>query len=311
VLKDRTVESFDKKTFIFQGSPMVLELFCDVDDFLKSEKNIIYKSSLRKTNQRLRSASLSTSELVTIVVLFHSSGYKTFKHYYINFVCKYLRAEFPSLVSYSRFIQLKPRTLLPMAAFLKSKLGKCSGISIIDSTSINVCHNRRIMRNKVFSGLAKRGKSTMGWFFGFKLHLIANDKGELLSIKLTKGDVDDRKPVPKMVKNIFGKLFGDKGYLSQKLSATLRHNGVKLITTIRKNMKNKLMPLFDKLMIRKRFIIETINDKLKNECQIEHTRHRSPTNFAVNLLAGLLGYQLSPKKPALKMPSFFDKILIA
>jgi hypothetical protein len=151
----------------------------------------------------------------------------------------------------------------------------------------------------------------MGWFFGFKVHLITNDRGELLSIRLTKGNVDDRQPVPKMIKNIFGNLFGDKGYLSGKLSEKLRSKGIKLVTTIRKTMKNKLMLLFDKIMLRKRFIIETINDKLKNECQIEHTRHRSPTNFLINLLAGLICYQMNPKKPALKMPARLSKILIA
>ena len=204
-----------------------------------------------------------------------------------------------------------PRIIFPMAALMKFLLGKCTGISIIDSTSINICHNRRIKRNKVFSGLAERGKSTMGWFYGFKLHLITNDRGYLLSIKVTKGNVDDRKPVPGMIKNIFGKLFGDKGYLSGKLAGKLRSNGVQLVTTIRKNMKNKLMPWLDKIMIRKRFIIETINDKLKNECQIEHTRHRSPVNFVLNLLAGLICYQMSPKKPSLKMPKGFREIALA
>ncbi|MCA9507375.1 MAG: transposase [Myxococcales bacterium] len=144
-----------------------------------------------------------------------------------------------------------------------------------------------------------------------KVHLIANDRGELLSIRLTKGYVDDCQPVPKMVKNIFAKLFGDKGYLSSSLSEKLRSNGLYLITSIRKNMKNKLMSLFNKITLIKRFIIETINDKLKNEYQIEHTRHRSPINFLINLLTDLTCCQMSPKKPALKMPSNLNNNLIA
>ena len=290
---------------------MLIELFCAVDDFLNSQKLNPVKAILNSNKIRNRAGSLSTSELVTIFIWFHCSGYKNFKQYYLEYVCRHLRKEFPRLISYSRFIQLMPRLVVPIAMFLKASFGKCSGISIIDSTSINVCHNRRIRRNKVFSGLAERGKTTMGWFFGLKVHLIANDRGELLSVRLTEGNVDDRQPVPKMVENIFGKLFGDKGYLSGSLSEKLRSNGVLLITTIRKNMKNKLMPLLDKIMLRKRFIIETINDKLKNECQIEHTRHRSPTNFLVNLLAGLTCYQMSSKKPAIRMPSNLNKILIA
>ena len=290
---------------------MLVELFCTIDDFLKSQELKPIKRIIANKATRNRSGSLSTSELMTIFIWFHCSGYKNFKQFYLEYVCRHLRKEFPGLISYSRFIQLMPRLVMPVAMFLKACFGKCSGISIIDSTSINVCHNRRIMRNKVFSGLAERGKTTMGWFFGFKVHLITNDRGELLSVTLTKGNVDDRQPVPKMVKNIFGNLFGDKGYLSGTLSEKLRSNGVRLITTIRKNMKNKLMPLLDKIMLRKRFIIETINDKLKNECQIEHTRHRSPTNFLINLLAGLICYQMNPKKPALKMPANFNRIIIA
>jgi len=290
---------------------MLTELFCSIDDFLKSQKINPVNALSPKKKLRNRAGSLSKSELATIIVYFHYSGYKNFKQYYIEYVCRHLRKYFPGLISYSRFIQLTPRVLVLISSFLQSRFGKCSGVSFIDSTTINVCHNRRIIRNKVFSGLAERGKSTMGWFFGFKVHLITNDQGELLSVKLTKGNVNDRQPVPKMVRNIFGKLFGDKGYLSSVLSNKLRSKGLHLVTTIRKNMKNKLMPLFDKIMLRKRFIIETINDKLKNECQIEHTRHRSPTNFLINLIAGLTCYQMTPKKPALKIPSDFNDTLIA
>lgn len=289
---------------------MLTELFCSVDDFVKSQKyNPVKALAVKKI--RNRNGTMSMSELMTIVIWFHCSGYKTFKHYYLEHVCKHLRQDFPNLISYSRIIQLMPRLVMPLAAYLKSSFAKCSGISIIDSTSIHVCHNRRITRNRVFSGVAERGKTTMGWFFGFKVHLIVNDRGELISVTLTKGNIDDRKPVPRMVKDIFGKLFGDKGYLSSALSEKLRSQGINLITTIRKNMKNKLMPFVDKVLLRKRFIIETINDKLKNECQIEHTRHRSPMNFLLNLLAGLICYQKSPKKPALKTPAGFVNHLIA
>jgi len=132
----------------------------------------------------------------------------------------------------------------------------------------------------VFAGLAQRGKTSTGWFFGFKLHLIFNDRGELLNLMLTPGNVDDRKPVPKMVRKLLGKLFGDKGYISQTLrDELLRTFNVELVTGVRSNMKNTLMPLMDKLLLRKRAIIETIIDQLKNISQIEHSRHRSPINF--------------------------------
>lgn len=130
-----------------------------------------------------------------------------------------------------------------------------------------------------------------------QLHIITNEKGGLLSVKITPGNVDDRNPVLDMVKNLFGKLFGDKGYISENLTENLLKQGIQLVTGIRKNMKNKLLPLIDKLLLRKRSIIETINDQLKNICQIEHTRHRSVTNFAANLVAGLIAYTHLERKP--------------
>jgi len=127
-----------------------------------------------------------------------------------------------------------------------------------------------------------------------------NDRGEIISWSLTQGNVDDRKPVSNLAKNIKGKLFGDKGYISQPLFKDLFEKGTQLITTIRSNMKNRLLPLFDRILLRKRFIIETINDQLKNIAQIEHSRHRSSTNFLINLMAALSAYQLKLKKPRLK-----------
>jgi hypothetical protein len=212
-----------------------------------------------------------------------------------------MRSEFPNLVSYNRFVELMPRTLIPLLAYMRGRKGNCTGISFVDSTPLKVCHNRRINRHKVFAGLAERGKTSMGWFFGFKLHLVVNDQGEILAFQLTPGNVDDRKPVPKMTKKLFGKLFGDRGYISQALFQQLYEEGLMLITSLRKNMKNHLMLLEDKLMLRKRSIIETINDQLKNISQIEHTRHRSYANFIVNLLAGLIAYDLQAKKPSLNL----------
>jgi len=150
--------------------------------------------------------------------------------------------------------------------------------------------------------------SSMGWFYGFKLHLIVNEQGELLAVQLTPGNVDDRKPLAEMSKNLFGKLFGDKGYLSQALFEALYERGLELITSLRKGMKPQLMRLTDRLLLRKRFIIETITDQLKNVSQIEHTRHRSPTNFAVNLIAGLIAYTHQPKKPAIRLPEALGQL---
>ena len=193
--------------------------------------------------------------------------------------------------------------MIPLLMFLKLIcFGTCTGITFVDSTKISVCKDKRIKRNKVFKGLAEVGKSSMGWFFGFKLHLVCNDKGELLNFCLTKGNVDDRNPdVFKVLsKELFGKLYGDKGYISSTLFELLFNDGIHLITGIKSNMKNRLMSFRDRILLRKRAVIETINDELKNICQIEHSRHRGTANFIMNLLAALSAYCFFDKKPAIK-----------
>ena len=283
----------------------ITKLFCLVDNFvntlnIKDIPMLVADSGKQKRN---RQPKLSLSEMVTIMILFHESGYRTFKWYYLNYVCVHMRGEFPHLISYSRFIAHMQKTTKVLILLMQKMMGENTGISFVDSTSIAVCHNKRITRNKTFANLATRGKTSMGWFFGFKLHLIVNDKGEIQALNLTKGNVDDRIPVLKMAKNIRGKLFGDKGYLSSQLFKELWENGLRLVTTIRKNMKPKLVPMIDRILLRKRFIIETINDQLKNIYQIEHSRHRSPINFIANLFSGLICYQLVEKKPSLKADS--------
>lgn len=280
------------------------ELFCNVDDFCQSFIPIWRKQLLSAGEiQRQRNRSLSISEIMTILIHFHQSHYRDFKAYYTDYVLERLQKEFPGLVSYTRFVEFIPSVLIPLCVYLRTCcFGICTGISFMDATSLAVCKNPRIHSHKVFSGLAERGKTSTGWFFGFKLHLIFNDRGQLLNLMLTPGNVDDRKPVPKMVRNLFGKLFADKGYISKKLfEELLRTFNVQLVTGIRSNMKNVLMPLIDKLLLRKRAIVETIIDQLKNISQIEHSRHRSPINFLVNLLCGLIAYSHQPKKPSLNL----------
>lgn len=280
----------------------ILPLFTALDDFCLSfeppVKTALLASGMVK---RQRQSNLCLSEVLTIIVCFHSSGYRTFKDYYTKFVCPQWRSEFPHLVSYNRFVELMPAALLPLCAFLHTRKGKSLGIAFVDATSIVVCHNRRIASHKVFRHFAQRGKTSVDWFYGFKLHLVINDQGELLGFYLTPGNVDDRVPVPQLVKGLTGKLFGDKGYISQKLQELLAGQGLELITKLKKGMKEKLLSVWDKLMLRKRALIETVNDQLKNICQIEHTRHRSPVNFLVNLIAGLIAYTYREKLPSLNL----------
>lgn len=286
---------------------MITTLFCHMDDFYESFKSHAESGQLPLKGAKSFNSRLYPSEIMTIVVYFHLSHYRNFKAYY-KFLQNHLHKAFPNLVSYNRFVELIPSVLVPLTRFLDTQMGQVTGLSFVDSTHVKVCHNKRIKQNKVFKGLAKRGKSTMGWFFGFKLHLVINDKGELLAFYLSPGNVDDRneKVMKHLTQRLLGKLFGDKGYLSQKLFEELFDKGIQLITNVRKNMKNRLMELQDKILLRKRSLIESVNDELKNICHIQHSRHRSPTNWLVNLVAGLVAYSFFPKKPSLK----FDNALL-
>jgi len=265
----------------------LLELYCDVDDFYQAFLPLWNQQQLTSgEKRRQRARSLSISEIMTILIAFHQSHYRDFKAYYSQQVLKSWRSEFPTLVSYTRFVEYIPSALVPLIVYLRTCcLGECTGISFIDSTALDVCLNQRIHCHKVFAGLAARGQTSMGWFFGFKLHLVINDRGEILRFCITPGNVDDRKPVPGLAKQLFGKLFGDKGYISQALAKSLQEMfDVQLITKLRKNMKNQLMTMTDRILLRRRVIIETIIDQLKNISQIEHPRHRSVPNFFVAVI---------------------------
>lgn len=283
----------------------ITALFCFVDDFCIVSDKLVNSCYLPEgTKKATRIPEMSYSEILTIVLLYHQSPCKNFKYFYLSYLQLY-KKEFPKLVSYDRFIVLKKRILSYLILLLEWYFhqAQATGISYIDATPLAVCHPKRISRNKVFSGIAALGKTTKGWFFGLKLHLLINEKGEIQSLKLTKGNVDDRAPVPSMTKAITGLLFGDKGYLKQELFDALHERGLKLVTGIKKGMKNKLMPLAEKILLRKRSIIETVFSVLKNSFEIEHTRHRSIWNAFVHILSTLVAYSLKTNKPAIIMHS--------
>ena len=277
----------------------LVEIYYAVDEFLIKfmpymEKHLLTTSDRKPT----RTCSLNLSEIMTILIAFHVIGFRNFKLYYI-YLQQFHSNDFGKLVSYSRFITLVQRTVVPFYFFSQSLSKTKTGCYFMDSTAIKVCNTKRAYSHKVFKSIATKGKTTTGWFYGMKLHLIVNDLGEVMNFSLTTGKANDRWPVENLCKNLIGKVFADKGYLSKELFEKLMGKGIELITQIRKNMKNAFMPLWDKLMLRKRSIIETIIDQLKNISQIEHCRHRSIPNFFVNLIAGITAYGLKEKKPSI------------
>lgn len=295
----------------------LISIFRDVDDFCKlfePEWNKILvenqdKGLIGDKKRRNRKSELSLSEAITIVVMFHKTRHRTFKDYYERYVLAFLRPFFPKLLSYSRFVNLMKTCLFPLFVFSQGCLGQCTGISFVDSTILTVCHARRINSHRVFKNMAKRGKTSTGWFYGFKLHLIINEIGEIIAYMLTTGNIDDRAPVSELSKDIFGKLFGDKGYISQELFLKLYDKGIEIITKLKRNMKNKLMSVVDKILLKSRGVIESVNNKLKADCQIEHHRHRSPWNFAVNLVSGIVAYAYDSCKPSIRLTKREKKLL--
>lgn len=191
-------------------------------------------------------------------------------------------------------------TMVVLAALLKTLKGACTGLSIADATPLAVCYDLRIQRHRVFKGIAQRGKSSTGWFYDFKLHAVINHQGERLAIKVTAGNVDDRKGLLAIASGLFGTPYADKGYIGKEFAQKMKNKGIDLVTRVRKNRKEVMHFEFDQALLRKRSLVETVFDELKNRCQIEHTRNRLPMNFAVNLMAGIVAYCLQPVSLALQ-----------
>jgi len=276
----------------------LVETFCAVDDFCKAflpqwEAYLIRNG----TAPRGPKPGLCVSEIITILLMLHGSGFKYLKSFYNGVTGEVLRRYFPGMPCYERFVALQQSVLIPLLCFLRSRLGHRTGIYYIDSTALAVCHNRRIGRHKTFKGLAARGKTSMGWFFGFKLHLVFNQLNEIVAVKLTPGNVHDGAPVEQLTQNLTGKLFGDKGYLGNKRAAALLKRGLVLMTKVRKNMKALPLTLTDKLLLNARNMAETIIGHIKAFSSLNLPKHRTPINAFLHLLAALTAYQLNPIKP--------------
>jgi len=287
----------------------ITEVFCFIDDFAKIYEQNQQKKLLPSNKQRCREGAMSLGENLTIMIMFHTSYAKNFKYFYKSYIEHWYKDDFPEAVSYNRFVELMPRLFLPLNILLHLLFGEQTGIYFIDSTAIKACHNKRRYRNKTFAGLARSSKSSMGYFYGFKLHAIINHKGEFIALKMTKGNVDDRTPVLELAGGLTGVMAADKGYIKQNLFIELYEQGLKMIHGIKKNMKNKLMDLNEKILLRKRNIIETVFDYLKNKMNLEHTRHRSPINAFVHILSTLVAYSMKKHKPSMSFHYSFSEPL--
>lgn len=278
----------------------LIEVFCFCDDVCK-----VYESWLKENPEQPMSCfrgKMAASEVATIMVLYHFSGYKCFKYYYNQVVEHALKTYFPNLCSYSRFVSYMEQMPEYVYAMMKAMASSTPRTEtyFIDSKPLAVCHNKRIHNNKVFKHIAERGKSSLGWFYGLKLHLVINSLGDIVSFEVTPGNVADNNKnlLRRVLDGLGGECYGDKGYLTG-LFKEFHQKGLTLITKVKKNMKNRLITLHQKLILRKRGIIESVNNLLVNTCDIEHTRHRSFRNAFAHIFSALLAYSFLDNKPAL------------
>ncbi len=253
------------------------------------------------TRKRIRKTKLTLGEMMFIMTLFHLSPYRNFKRFWLHAIEGYYRDCFGDLPSYGRFVALMPRLLPPYMLLLHHLCqgSEKTGLYIIDSTRLAVCHNARSSRHRVFKGLAARGRTAMGWFYGFKMHVVINSKGQLMAVQFSPGNTDDRVPLEALTVGLQGRIPGDKGYISKARFDRLWRRGLQLLTRIRINRRNYLMPIADKMLLRQRFTIETLFGTLKRDMELEHTRHRSVDNAFLHILSCLVAYTLG--KPGLAM----------
>ena len=281
---------------------LLIRLFIDLDDFCNQFK--AWQQASRKQNPEW-TCRLSCSEVMTLIVFYQQSGYKCFQYYYQEMVYKNMLDYFPELVTYKRFLSVIPCCLdqLYMFAQWQATQSKKTGIYYVDSKRLPVCHNRRIHNHKVFQSIASRGKSSTGWFYGLKLHLVINNYGEIISFLFASANLSDNnhQVLEYLFQGLKGNCYGDKGYLS-KLFEQFYQQGLKLVTKLKKNMKSKLMPLQEKYQLMKRGIIESVNDILMTVQDLEHTRHRSPVNALAHMTAALIAYNYRSEKPTVFFP---------
>lgn len=284
----------------------LIELFIAVDDLYKSYVNYQRgRGVLPRSNGKVRTQ-LNGSEVCTILVAYHYSGYKCFEYYYRELILGRYADYFPEAPLYESFLSYIPKAadLIYLWLLYSATIAQRTGLYFIDSKKLQVCHLRREKSNKVFTGVARKGKTSTGWFFGLKIHLIINNLGQIVAFDLTPGNVADNNQqlLMKLLQNLDGTCVGDKGYIT-KLFDFFYENGLHLITKPKKNMKQTPVDLKFNALVNKRAVVESVFDILSSVCDIEHSRHRKPVNACVHILSALIAYQYFDQKPRVFFPS--------
>lgn len=277
------------------------ELYVEIDDFCKKFVETLNEKLVGNGKSiTVDTPGLSLSEVLTILIYYHFSKFDCIKHYYLIKSVSGFREYFPSMPSYNRFVERIPEVAMLAMMYLQYRQSKFEGSGYIDATPLRVCHNKRTNSHKVFKLTATLGKSSMGWFYGFKLHVICDFVGNIVKCRITDGAANDLKVGAKMMKDLKGKIYADKGYIGKKEFLQLLDSGLILITGIKKNMKNRLLELWDKILLKKRSLIESVYNIMKNVLHLEHSRHRSVVNAGIYYVTTLIAYCWKPNKPQLK-----------
>jgi hypothetical protein len=277
------------------------ELYVEIDDFcrkLSDGLNHHLVGSGKVIN--IDTSGLNLSEVLTILVYYHFSRFDCIKHYYLIKLLGGYKKDFPKLPSYNRFVERIKEVAWLAALYLQYKQVQFSGNGYIDSTPLKVCNKKRTHSHKVFKFVATLGKSSMGWFYGFKLHVICDFMGNIIKCRITHGATNDLKAGKEMMKDLVGKIFADKGYIGKKEFLALLEKGLILVTGIKKNMKNRLLAIWDKILLKKRSLIESVFNIMKNILHLEHSRHRSVVNAGIYYITTLIAYCWKPNKPKIK-----------
>lgn len=277
------------------------ELYVEIDDFCKKFVETLNEKLIGKGKLiTVDTPGLNLSEVLTILIYYHFSKFDCIKHYYLIKSVSGFREYFPNMPSYNRFVERIPEVAMFAMMYLQYRQAKFEGSGYIDATPLRVCHNKRTNSHKVFKLTATLGKSSMGWFYGFKLHVICDFMGNIVKCRITNGVANDLKVGAKMMKDLKGKIYADKGYIGKKEFLQLLDSGLILITGIRKNMKNRLLELWDKILLKKRSLIESVYNIMKNLLHLEHSRHRSVINAGIYYVTTLIAYCWKPNKPQIK-----------
>lgn len=278
-----------------------VELYVEIDDFSRKIYSELNQRGIGNGKRfEIYTPGLNLAEILTILILYHFSNHKCFKHYYLAKVYHNYKKYFPLLPSYNRFVERISEVSFLTALFLQYRLNKFPGNGFIDSTPLAVCTNKRTNSHQVFKCIASIGKSSKGWYYGLKLHVICDFYGNIVKCLVTTASEHDLKIAKELLDGMNGKIFADKGYIGKKEFIELLEQGLILVTSVRKNMKNRLLTLWDRILLKKRSLIESIFNIMKNVFEIEHSRHRSINNASVHILTVLVAYCLKPNKPQVR-----------